>query len=300
MASETSRPNISKNDSTPARKVSTNRGNKRLASGPPSPPSPLSDKEDMRSIIQEIIKAEFSNMLAQFNENLVSTMNNKLETVKSEMKEMVKSMQFMNKQFEDFESNQKASNETMKWLEKENTELKTTIANLSVRLNNLEQQSRSNNIELQCVPETKNENVYTIVTQLGKAVNCDVQEKDILNCTRVAKTNSSSTRPKSIVVQLASPRLRDQLLASVIKHNQNNPQNKLNSGHLGFVGQKAPVYVAEHLSPTNKTLHAAARMKAKEMSYRYVWVRNGKIFARKVDGAEYILIRNMESLSKMK
>ncbi|KAJ8716729.1 hypothetical protein PYW07_003356 [Mythimna separata] len=292
----------SKDESTPNNKVSKSRGNKRHASGSPSPtssPSPLDKKEDMRSIIQEIIKAEFNDMLTQFNKNLISTMNNELETVNAEMKEMVKSMQFINKQFEDFERNQKISDETIHKLQLENSELKTTVANLSQRINNLEQQSRSNNIEVQCMPETKNENVYTIVKQLGKVVKCDIQEKDILNCSRIAKTNSSSTRPKSIVVQLASPRLRDQLLASVIKYNQNNQDNKLHCGHLGFAGKKSPVYVVEHLSPTNKALHAATRIKAKEMNYKYVWVRNSKIFTRKTDGAEYILIKNMSSLSKM-
>lgn len=305
MASEADRSKIftKDNDSTPSRNLSANRGNKRQARGsptPPTPPSPLYNKEDIRSIIQEIIRTEFNDMLTQFNENLVSTMNNELETVKSEIKEMIKSMQFMNKQFEDFECNLKTSNETMRRLETENMELKATMSNITVRINNLEQQSRSSNLEIQCMPETKNENVYTIVSQLGKVVNCDIHEKDILNCTRVAKSNPSSTRPKSIVVQLASPRLRDQLLASVIKYNLNNTQNKLNCGHLGFASQKAPVYVVEHLSPSNKALHAAARIKARELNYKYVWVRNGKIFVRRIDGAEYILIKNTDSLSKIK
>uniref|UniRef100_A0A2A4K1S6 FP protein C-terminal domain-containing protein n=1 Tax=Heliothis virescens TaxID=7102 RepID=A0A2A4K1S6_HELVI len=299
MASECDQSKIFNDDSTPARNVSTNRGNKRHAKGSPSPTTPSSNIEDIQSIIQDVIKAEFSDMLAQFNEQLVSTMNNELETVKSEMKEMVKSMQFINRQFEDFERNQKASSETIKRLEIENNELKTSLANLNMRINNLEQQSRSNNLEIQCMPETKNENLFNIITQLGKVVNCNVQDKDILHCTRTAKVNSSSTRPKSIVLQLASPRLRDHLLASVIEYNKKNPHDKLHSGHLGFGGQKAPIYVTEHLSPNNKSLHAAARVKAKEMHYKYVWVRNGKIFVRKNDGSEYILIKNINSLSKI-
>lgn len=245
------------------------------------------------------MKAEFSDMLAELNKNLIKTMNSELETVNTEIKEMVKSMQFINKQFEDFERIQKESNETIHSLELENTELKTAMANLNVRVNNLEQQSRSNNIEVQCMPEAKNENVYSVIKQLGKVVNCEVQDKDILYCTRIAKSNPKSTRPKSIVAQLASPKLRDQLLASVIQFNKGNRDKKLNCGHLGLPGVNSPVYVTEHLSPANKALHAAARTKAKEMNYKYVWVRNGKIFVRRDDGAEYLLIKNMNSLSKL-
>ncbi|CAH2102050.1 unnamed protein product [Euphydryas editha] len=132
-----------------------------------------------------------------------------------------------------------------------------------------------------------------------ETLNYEINDKDILHCTRIAKTNPSSTRPRSIVVQLASTRLRDQLLAAVVNYNRINPQKKLNSSHLGYAGLKSPVYVVEHLSPNNKALHAAARIKAKEMNYKYVWVRNGKIFVRKSEGAELIQIRNKNSLSKI-
>ncbi|CAH2097389.1 unnamed protein product [Euphydryas editha] len=166
------------------------------------------------------------------------------------------SISFMNDKFEDIKKEQQSSNESVKKLELENIELKTTIQQISERLVNLEQQSRSNNLEVQCVPENKNEN-------------------------------------------LASTRLRDQLLAAVVNYNRINPQEKLNSSHLGYAGLKSPVYVVEHLSPNNKALHAAARIKAKEMNYKYVWVRNGKIFVRKNEGAELIQIRNKNSLSKI-
>uniref|UniRef100_A0A2A4IW47 FP protein C-terminal domain-containing protein n=1 Tax=Heliothis virescens TaxID=7102 RepID=A0A2A4IW47_HELVI len=276
-----------------------NRGNKRPATRSPSPPSPLCDKDEIRSIIQEIIKSEFKVMLTQFNENMINTINKELEPVRDEMKEIVKSMFFINAKFDEIEKRQQTCNDTVLKLELENEELKKTIGDLQVRINIIEQQSRSNNLEIQCMPENKNENLYDIITKLANVVNCDIKEKDILHCSRIAKSNPSSTRPRSIIVQLASPRLRDVLLASTIKYNKNNPQEKLNSAHLGISGHTSPVYIMEHLSPANKALHAAARIKAKEKDYKYVWVRNGKVFVRKTDGSEYLLIKNMNSLSKI-
>nr|XP_049701301.1 uncharacterized protein LOC126055566 [Helicoverpa armigera] len=222
-----------------------------------------------------------------------------LAPIKKEMENVVESMSFMNKKFESIMKAHELSQEIISRLESENTDLKITIEDLSDRLANLEQQSRSNNLELQCVPENKNENVYNIVTQLARVVNCEISERDVLHCTRIAKANTSSNRPRSIVVQLASPRMRDHLLAAIIKYNQANPQEKLNCSHLGYAGPKSPVYVAEHLSPANRALHAAARVKAKEKNYKYVWVRNGRIFVRKNDGAEYIQIKNKNSLGKI-
>ncbi|CAG4925283.1 unnamed protein product [Colias eurytheme] len=289
-------PKTLKKDSTPIRNVTLSRGNKRQASGSPPPTSPISNNEDLRLMIQNIIKSEFSEMLDQFNVSIVSIINKELIPVREEMKELIRSMQFMNARFDEIEKLQQSATEITKKLEKENTELRNSIDDLLLRINNLEQHSRSNNLEIQCMPEKRNENLYNIVTQLGNVVNCNIGEKDILHCTRVAKSNKSNSRPRSIVVQLMSTKMRDQLLASILKYNQNNPHDKLNSTHLGCETQRSPVYVMEHLSPANKALHAATRIKAKEMGYKYVWVRNGKIFVRKTDGAEYIYISRIVGL----
>lgn len=292
-------PRMSRNDSTPIRNVNTSRGNKRQATEAPSPPMPECTKEDIRSIIQEIIKQECNNMLKQINTNIMCTINKELAPIREEMKEINKSINFINDTFEEIKREQNLAKENMKKIELENEELRSTLGDLQARTNILEQQSRKCNLEIQCVPENKKENVCNIITQLGQIVKCDIKEQDIIHCTRIAKSNTSSARPRSIIVQLATPKLRDRLLASVTKYNQDNPQEKLNSSHLGFAGGKSPVYVAEHLSPTNRALHAAARIKAKEMHYKYTWVRDGKIFVRKIDGADYILIKNMSSLTKI-
>ncbi|CAG9784930.1 unnamed protein product [Diatraea saccharalis] len=159
--------------------------------------------------------------------------------------------------------------------------LKDNIKDQGFRLGQVKQQSRQSNIELQCVTEYKSENLLQIIAALGKTVGCVLDNGMILNYTRTAKVNRSSTRRRSIIVQLALVRLRDQLLASTISYNKANPKNKLNSSHLGLNGKPSPVFIAEHLSPTNKALHAAARLTAKEKEYKFVWVRNGKVFLRK-------------------
>lgn len=49
-------------------------------------------------------------------------------------------------------------------------------------------------------------------------------------------------------------------------------------------------FVNLFLSPVNKSLHAAARIRAKELNYKYTWINNGRIFMRKDDFGEAILI----------
>lgn len=79
-----SAPKVCRNDSTPIRNVSMNRGSKRQAIGSPSPPSSSHDKDDIRSVIKGIIKEEFSVMLVKINDTIISTINRELEPLKKE------------------------------------------------------------------------------------------------------------------------------------------------------------------------------------------------------------------------
>lgn len=289
----------SKKDSTPERNVSVSRGNKRPALNSPPEPAPAVTGEEVRSIVQEVIKAEFATMLKQINTTIINIVNSELAPIRADLEEFRVSLDFHTGQFDEFRSEYSEFKSTTKELKDENIKLQNTVADLRQRLSYLEQHARANNLELQCLPEHKQENLYTIVKQLGSVVGCVVQDSDISHCTRIAKLNAKNIRPRSIVVQLASPRIRDQLLASVINYNKNKSHEKLNTSDFGMAGNRTPVFVAEHLSPINKALHAATRLKAKEKGYKYVWVRNGRIFVRKTESDEHILIGSLDILNKL-
>lgn len=295
-----SAPKGKKSDSTPVRNVSTSRGNKRQALN-----SPPVDKQndsltrgDIKDIL-EVMKRSMDENFAEMRRSMINVFNEELKPIKHELSQLNESMSFMSNQYEDMKKANEASQLKIAELEKENVELRSTVQDLNQRINQVEQQSRQSNIELQCVPEHKNENLTKIVCELGKTVNCAINSSDIMICTRTAKLNNSSTRPRSIIVQLASPRLRDQLLADVIKYNKTNSKSKLNSSHLGLAGGSSPIYVTEHLSPSNKALHGAARLRAREKGYKFVWIRNGKIFLRKCEDADYVIVRNMDTLKNL-
>lgn len=285
-------------DSTPMRNISTTRGNKRQALNSP-PASTALTADDVRSIVQEVIKTEFATLLQQINNTIVSTINRELEPIKKDVDELKTSLTFHTKEFDEFQSDHVKAMSCITGLEDENRQLKNTVAELNYRLNYLEQHARSNNLEIQCLTESTKENLYTVVKQLGSAVGYELKDVDILHATRIAKLNTKNPRPRSIVVQLASPRTRDSLLAAVIEYNKKHSLNKLNTANFGLAGNKTPVYVVEHLSPSNKALHAATRLKAKEKGYKYVWVRGGRIFVKKTDDADHVLIKNQDTLNKL-
>lgn len=295
-------PRGKNNDSTPIRNISNTRGNKRLA--PNSPPGVASDStvsnEDIRKVVSDVLDVKLNDIFNKLSDNFASTLSNQLKTLKTEISEMKDSMEFLSNKYEDMAKEHEKSKATLTQLAHKNKELTSTVTDLSTRINQLEQSARSNNVEIQCVPESKQENVVDIVKKLGSVVSCELTDKEIVHCTRIAKLDRNNPRPRSIIVQLPSPRARDLFMASCTKYNKLHPQNKLNSASLGLSGNATPIFVVEHLSPANKALHAATRLIAKkEKGYKYVWIRSGKIYVRKDDNTEYILIKNMDTLKKL-
>ncbi|XP_069355160.1 uncharacterized protein [Maniola hyperantus] len=276
------------------------RSNKRAAFSPPEQ-SCSTEQSDFREMVRDILKTEMSEMVTHITASIKSVLNSELKLLREEITDMKNSISFINDQYDDFIKEYRANEMMLKDLKENNNKLEATIENLHIRINDLEQRSRSNNLELQCIPERKNENLIAIIEQLGSVIGQDTTPDKILNVTRVAKVNRLSTRPRSIIVQFNSPLTRDGFLAAVIKHNKSNPTDKLNTSHIGIGagGEKKPIYVVEHLSPENKALHAATRMKAKEKGYRYVWVRNGRILIRKDDSSDYKIVKNMDFLNKL-
>lgn len=184
-------------------------------------------------------------------------------------------------------------------LEKKNAALETSVTDLSNRLSLAEQHMRESNVEINGLPEHRTENLSKTILQLARTVKVDIPDNQILHVTRVAKINKDSSTPRSVIVKLHSPRVRDTLLAAISKFNKDSIKDKLSSEHMGIGGPRVPVFVSEHLTPSNKFLHAAARKKAKDLMYKFVWVRNGKIYVRKDETSQAYLVRNVESLNNL-
>lgn len=232
----------------------------------------------LKSTLEKIVAAEFSNI------------HRKIDSFQE-------SLEFMNVKFEEMKAGYEEKTALIHDLKRENEFLNSTIRDISARLNTVELHMRDSNLEINGIPEHRSENLVNTVVQLSKIVESPLSDNDIQYATRVAKMSNDNDRPRPVIVKLRTARLRDNILAATTKFNRKTSDDKLSTQHLGLGGPRKPVFVAEHLTPANKSLHAAARKKAKEMSYKFVWVRNGRIFVRRDVECQSIVIRNLESLN---
>lgn len=278
--------------------------------------SPLVIKSKPNSASANITLASISELLDQklaptskvMIESRKTLLNEVQQLINSEMSkitielraEFTKTTDFIMKEVSDLKETIHQKDSVIQSLTSEQTTLKNEIIALRSRCSIIEKQSRDHNIELQAVPEDRNENTITIFKSLCDAIKCPVADSDIHACRRVAKMNSSSNRPRNIVVTLSAPRLRDELISAVHRFNKNHKNEKLNTRHIGLPGEDRQVYVSEHLSPETKQLYAATRRFAKEKNYNFFWVKYGQIYLRKTDTDKAIRVKSTNCLESLK
>ncbi|XP_047546068.1 uncharacterized protein LOC125077977 [Vanessa atalanta] len=219
-----------------------------------------------------------------------------VERLKSEF---TQSLEFIAAEQNSLKDDVKTLRKTVHTLQEENTKLKSDVNDASRRLAILEKSSRSRNIEIHLIPEKRNENILGIIKKICEVVKAPITESDICAFRRVSKLNASSDRPRNILVTLPSERHRDVLISAFRRYNKTNKSSSLNTSDLQIPGDKKNIFLAEHLSPECKIVHAATRKMAKERSYTFVWVRNDRVYTRKNEQSPALLIKNIEDLKKL-
>ncbi|KAG7303278.1 hypothetical protein JYU34_011748 [Plutella xylostella] len=227
---------------------------------------------------------------------VVREMNSAIEKLKIEF---THTTDFLAQEQVDLKKDIKEANARIKAIESENSALKSDLLSSNRRLAALEKTSRSHNLEIHCVPEKRAENLLSQMKNMCDHLGISVSDNEICSVRRVAKMNEASDRPRNILLTLSSERQRDNFISAYRRFNRSNGSNPLNSTHLGIQGDSKQIYLAEHMSPECKELHAATRKKAKSLSYKYVWAKYGRVYVRKNDVTPPLYIKDMDFLNSL-
>lgn len=166
-----------------------------------------------------------------------------------------------------------------------NKELLSSIEQLKAEINDRDQDLLLNDVEFSCVPEQRVESVQHIVITLANKLGVKLEEQDIVSANRVGRAPISSEgtaaqRPRLIVVRLTRRAVRDQLLqAARVRRGATTEGTELPSPPRRF-------YVNERLTLTNRQLFHRAREIGGKLNWRFIWTRDGRIFARRSASAD--------------
>lgn len=209
--------------------------------------------------------------------------------IKNELGDLNSAMEFVSEKVEECIKNMKTFEEQIKILEKKNIDLinknknfENRLSALEQRLNEREQLSCNNTVEIVGVPVKENEKVEDVVATIANKIQaCPRQVK---KATRLPGRNG---KEGIIQVELEDNQARLQWIASA-------RQRPIVAGDIStdIDKQKSTnrIYLREALTYYYKNLLWKTKDELKNI-YKYIWCKNGKILVRKSDNTKVYTIR---------
>lgn len=215
------------------------------------------------------------------------------------------SMTFFSQQYDDLARTVNDLEKKNKTLSMENSTLKAQIASINGKLaehqaaiDEAEQYSRRECLEIRGIPVTDEEDTSEIVTNIASLLDVEIRREDISISHRLKVKNSTNkTNPPPIIAKFLRREERDDLYQA---------RNKLKyfttkdlEGDLGRIADNK-IYISESLTRKNKELFNGALKFKKEFHFKFIWSFYGRIFLRKDTKSPSIVISSQKDLEDLK
>lgn len=158
---------------------------------------------------------------------------------------------------------------------------------LRQEINNLEQYSRQQNMEIHGLPQHTDEKLLDKINLLAdklKIARLSDADVEAVHRLPLRGDKDASERIAPVLVRFSSRVTRDKWLSK--KNELKDKQSK--------------IFLNENLTAQNKDLLWRMKSKAKEKEYEFAWVKNGKLFVRRAPRSKIIRIASVDDLEKIR
>jgi hypothetical protein len=173
-------------------------------------------------------------------------------------------------------------------LQKDNLQLQNQMRDVKLEMNNLQQYTRNNNVEIVGVPFTSGEDIYCLLEKLAGVINVPYERSNISVAHRLPKIRNARFPP--IVVQFVSRSSRSMWLEAARR--LRGVEARLL--HDSFGEEK--LFINEHLTAHNKLLLGKARGLVKSKKIAFAWVRDGRVRVRRTADGPVTRVEAVEDL----
>lgn len=162
----------------------------------------------------------------------------------------------------------------------------TVIEQLQTNLNSTEQYSRRCNMEIHGIPTTNEEDLKATINNLAERLNiASHHPTEVVACHRLRSRREGAA---PILVQFSSTSVKETWMKA---------KKKLST--LPRSERQQKIYFNDNLTRTNKDLFWQARTKGREKAYKFVWVKNATIFAKKDESSSPVRIASTRDLERI-
>lgn len=235
----------------------------------------VTDKIALGGTIEEIFKYE----------------NPSIKDVLTILKEIHSSQQFIAAKYDEMITTNLELQSTCNKLIIENADLKEEIKGLKQDLREIEKRTNEKKIEIQGIPKVKDENLNEIIAKIGEAFNVAIKTEDIDEIYRI-ENKENIKRNNPIVVTFGRKCNKEKFLTM-------RKKRSIYTNELNICETRSQIFINEYLPKKIKELLWKTKQVKIEKGYRFVWVRNGSIYLRKLEKSEAIQINCQEDLQKL-
>lgn len=224
--------------------------------------------------------------------------NDKLDVILNNLNCLAKSIDdtkaFLFSKFKELEENLRVK---ITVLSDENEVLKSQVFNLTSRVERFEQSALNDCVDIVGIPYNKDLNQLrqSVLNILRDTMKTDITDNNIITCYQ--KKIQSENKINNIVCLKFDSRNSK---SAVMKAKQN-----LKNKSVTFINEKeeethSKVFINHSLTQNKRYLLKCATKCKTECNVKYLWIRNGNIFMRKLDGSDIKVINNTTDLDYFK
>lgn len=223
--------------------------------------------------------------------------NKKFDIILEKIDELSEGVTFLGKKYEELKNNIKTTidnqdvlNKAILKLSKENKEQRKEIVTLKERLENLERNSLESTLNLYPVLKTAGEDLKDMIKKVAVKAGLTLVDSDILSIYR--KPEKKNGKPGDVIVKCVNKSVRDKII-------EGTKLKRLMHKDIGITCDIGRVYANEELTVEGKNIYFKALKLKYDKKWKFIWVKNGRIFVRKEEGSPSIRLDTMNDLDKL-
>ena len=222
---------------------------------------------------------------------LSSILDEKLKPLMLLMDGLKESVNFMCDKFDTITQKIDELDKKISAVELENKHLKSEVLRLSsivehqsIQINDIEQYSRRDCIEIAGVPEVEDENTNELVLKIGNLIGVNINESDISISHWLPKPSySSSVKEGMSGVNIKYSKIIVKFTRRVTKERffkaRKHWKNKTTSD-IGMASSNK-IFISESLTTKNRELFHECLQFKRNHYFKFIWTRSGRVYVRK-------------------
>ena len=160
--------------------------------------------------------------------------------------------------------------------------IQDSLDNLYNTVDELQQYSRRDCLEISGIAKVPNENLSKVMTELGSIVDVEITEQDISTVHRLPDTAKVKDR---MIVKFARRNKRDELYSSRRKLLGKASKDIPSLAKDSDVTRISRIFINESLTSYRKRLFSRINSFRRDHSYKFLWTRNGKIYLKQSEAS---------------